>query len=308
MKGRYYKAYKYRIIKKMEKISVIMSAYNESTEEIKQSINSILNQTYTNFEIIFVNDNPQNKEINRAIDTVKDERLIVLNNNQNLGLVYSLNKALKYASGDFIARMDADDISVQDRFEKQINFIKKYDYDLVGGWIKKIDDDGKVISDVIKWQWKYENIKKVIRFENQLAHPTFLGKKKVFEELNGYRDILYCEDYDFIVRAINNGIIVGNCPELCLYYRVRKNSISNSNIVFQILNAEYIANDKSAVIFKQDFKNKVFTKNYIKNMGYIKKYNEYINRHDVQKLKILNKYFVYKVLKKIIKEIMLHTI
>ena len=101
-------------------ISVIMSAYN-SEETIKETINSILNQTYKDFELIIVNDkSTDNTE--SIIKSFKDERIKLINNKKNLGLPASLNKAIKVAKGKYVARMDADDVMLHGRLEKQLAF------------------------------------------------------------------------------------------------------------------------------------------------------------------------------------------
>lgn len=106
----------------MEKISVIMSTFNEKLEWVKEAIDSIINQTYRNIEFIIIVDNPNNIELKNMLEQycIEDDRIKIIVNEFNIGLVKSLNKALKICSGEFIARMDADDISVKYRLEKQL--------------------------------------------------------------------------------------------------------------------------------------------------------------------------------------------
>ena len=107
----------------MPKISVVMPAYN-AEKYIGESIDSILNQTYGDFEFIIINDGSRDstKEI---ILSYSDNRIVYLENEINSGIVVTLNKGLKYATGEYIARMDADDIAVAERLEKQIEFMEK---------------------------------------------------------------------------------------------------------------------------------------------------------------------------------------
>ena len=105
-------------------ISVIMSVRN-SDKTIKASINSILNQSFTNFEFIIINDNSSDNTNLILKEYKKDDRIIVLNNKEKLGLTKSLNIAAKKAKGNFLARQDDDDISHKNRFKKQIEYIKK---------------------------------------------------------------------------------------------------------------------------------------------------------------------------------------
>ena len=104
----------------MKKISVLMTVYKEKENELKESFESIINQTYKNLEIIVVFDYPDEPWRIDFIKKYNDSRVKIIVNKKNIGLPLSLNKALKYVTGDYIARMDSDDVSTLDRFEKQI--------------------------------------------------------------------------------------------------------------------------------------------------------------------------------------------
>ena len=99
--------------------SVLMSTYNETTKELDESINSILQQTYSNFEFLIINDNPNNYELEKTLKSYKDSRIKIIHNEENLGLVKSLNNGLKYCNGQYVARMDADDISCPSRIQDE---------------------------------------------------------------------------------------------------------------------------------------------------------------------------------------------
>ena len=119
-----------------KKISVLMTVYKENEEELRESFESIINQTYKNLEIIVVIDFPDETWRKELIEQYKDTRVKLILNEKNIGLPLSLNKALKVANGDYYARMDADDISTLDRFEKQLEYIEKEDCDLVGSYMQ----------------------------------------------------------------------------------------------------------------------------------------------------------------------------
>ena len=108
-------------------VSVIMSVYNEKTEEISYVINSILNQTYANIEFIIMYDNPNNLELFHELTEMvqDDERCRLLKNKENFGPAKSLNRGLKSAKGKYIARMDADDYSFPERIYKQVEYMEK---------------------------------------------------------------------------------------------------------------------------------------------------------------------------------------
>ena len=105
-------------------ISVVMSNYNTDEEYLRAAIESVLNQTYENFEFIIVDDCSTNNSVD-VIESYSDKRIKLIKNKGNMGLTKSLNIAIKAAKGEFIARMDADDIALPQRFEKQIEFLKK---------------------------------------------------------------------------------------------------------------------------------------------------------------------------------------
>ncbi len=228
----------------MPKISVIMSGYKEDIRYLKESINSILNQTYTDFELIFLLDNPSNKDITDLLNDYckKDKRIRFFINEENLGLAKTLNKALTFVKGEYIARMDADDVSMPNRLEAQLNYLLKNGYDLIGGLSKMIDEDGNEIYNIKSVPQDFNNIKKALRYNQVISHPTWFGKTEVFKALNGYRLIPLCEDTDFTLRAVLKGYKISNYNETVLSYRVTKNSISRSNLYEQFLYLQYITN------------------------------------------------------------------
>ena len=133
-----------------------MSVYNEKEIWLREAIESILNQTHRNIEFIITVDNPSNEMLYKHILSYNDSRIKIIRNDTNKGLIYSLNNALKTASGEYIARMDADDISDIYRLEKQLLEIKKEKLDMITSNIVRIDDDGNEIK------YSHENIRKNI--------------------------------------------------------------------------------------------------------------------------------------------------
>ena len=123
-------------------ISVLMSIYNESINEIRQSIDSIIGQTYSDFELIVVIDQPSYKDAQLLLEwyVSKDVRIRYFVNKQNIGLALSMNFAAEQAKGEFLLRMDADDICLKDRFQLQYDSIITGKYDLVCGSYKYIDE------------------------------------------------------------------------------------------------------------------------------------------------------------------------
>ena len=226
----------------MPSVSVIMSTYKEEEKYLRAAIESILNQTYKDFEFIIILDNPEN---NLHISIIQeyaehDKRVNFHINEKNLGLTKSLNKGLSLAKGRYICRMDADDISENDRIEVQKKYLEENNYDLIGGITQIIDENNNAIYSIKKVPTDFSNIKKIIKYNQCIAHPTWFGKKEIFDNLNGYREIPLCEDYDFTLRAILKGYTISNVNEQVLKYRMTSNSISRSNLLEQFLYSKYI--------------------------------------------------------------------
>ena len=148
----------------MVETSVIMATYKESIECLKQSIESIINQTYNDFEFIIILDNPDNKEHIAFINdyVCKDERIKFYINDKNMGLTNTLNRGLELAEGKYICRMDADDISELYRMEHQKKYLEENDFDLIGGISQMIDEDGNTIYSIKKVPTDFKKIKKCI--------------------------------------------------------------------------------------------------------------------------------------------------
>ena len=162
-----------------------------------------------------------------------------------MGLTNTLNRGLKLAEGKYICRMDADDISELYRMEHQKKYLEENDFDLIGGISQMIDEDGNTIYSIKKVPTNFKKIKKCIKYNQVISHPTWFGKKEVFDKLNGYRNMPLCEDYDFTLRAILQGFKISNVNECVLKYRMTKESISRSNLFEQYLFARYITKQYS---------------------------------------------------------------
>lgn len=254
-----------------EKISVIMSIYNENEIELKSSIESILNQTYKNIEFIIVIDNPIERWRIDFVKSYSDKRIKVIVNEKNIGLPKSLNIALKHATGSYVARMDADDISILTRLEKQYNFLKSTGYDMCGANVECLIDD-EVVGKII-FPRKSANVKKMLFIKNCVSHPTFFAKKEVYDKLDGYSDIFSCEDYDFLLRAVCHDVLIGNVQEILLKYRINQRSISRLNAGKQELIAELLRKFYKKNKFNK--LNKEIIDNYLMSKKFKKNINEY---------------------------------
>lgn len=220
-----------------ETVSIIMSVYNEDSQLVKEAIESVLSQTYKDIEYIIVLDNPTNEDLKQLLKeySLKDSRIKTHFNKQNVGLVQSLNTALTYCTGKYIARMDADDISLDRRIELQKKYLEDNNFDFIFSNVRYIDEFGGSIGESKDRELSHDKLKLVLENINISNHPTWFLKKEVYDSLNGYRDIPYCEDYDFTLRSLES-YKIGKLNIVTLLYRVRTNSISRSNSLTQFLN------------------------------------------------------------------------
>ena len=166
------------------KISVIMAVYN-CEDTLVQAIDSILAQTYTNWEFVICNDHSTDKtqDILDDYQTRYPEKFILIRNEQNMKLPYSLNECLKHASGPLVARMDGDDISEPTRFEEQVTFLASHpEYQLVGTCARRFDDEG--LHDIVKLP-EYP-CRDTFKKGEPFLHATILLYKYVYDQLHGY--------------------------------------------------------------------------------------------------------------------------
>lgn len=193
----------------------------------KQAIDSILTQTYSKLEIILLLDNPDNDILKNILSEYgkKDKRIIVAINEKNKGLPETLNKGIDMATGDFIARMDGDDISTADRLEKQLAYMQTHPQtDLLGSDAFAINEEGKLIGEYHKLATDYSQKMMLRHISINLIHPTWFGKSKLFKQCK-YRNFTHCEDYDFMIRAYALGYHFHNLKEKLFYVRIQQTSL-----------------------------------------------------------------------------------
>ena len=213
---------------KVPEISVIMPVYN-SEVYLKEAIESILNQTFKDFEFIIINDGSSDNSL-RIISGFEDERIILINQ-KNKGLIASLNKGLEIAKGEFIARMDSDDISLPERFEKQLKFMKRENIDICGGNFISINNNG-IPSKLYSTPRTHELCTLSLLSKVPFAHPTVIIRKdflKKYDLKYGQSNIKKAEDLDFWMRIHDKGGKFSNVDDTILKYRVLNNSLSRVN-------------------------------------------------------------------------------
>lgn len=189
--------------------SVLMSVYKkEKPKYLKESIESIINQTVKPNEIIVLKDGILTEELDETIQYFEDkfnDLIKVVSFEKNRGLGETLKDGVKLAKYDLIARMDSDDISEPDRFEIQIEKFKNNpELDIVGGCVSEFIENKENIISYKKMPEYNEEIFEYSHRRNPFAHPTVMFKKNKVLEAGNYRDCYLCEDYDLWIRMIKN--------------------------------------------------------------------------------------------------------
>ena len=166
----------------MVEISVIMSEYNTNPDYLREAIESVLNQSFKNFEFIIVDDGGKN-DLKKIIKEYNDDRIILLENEKNMGNPYSSNRAILKARGKYIVRMDTDDVCYPDRFKKQYEFIKSHDYDVVAGQAMDFNEKGNIGV----YGYPGELTKKRHMRSKFIFHSSVIMKKEAILKIGMYK-------------------------------------------------------------------------------------------------------------------------
>jgi glycosyltransferase involved in cell wall biosynthesis len=214
------------ISKKNPLVSVLLPVFN-GEKYIKNTIESILNQSYINFELIIINDCSTDKTA-FIIDSFSDERIRVVNHLKNMKLIYTLNEGLRLCRGKYIARIDADDIAHIDRLKAQVEFLEENpSYVLVGTIVGLIKNDVKT-DEIIAYYTNNEDLKFAMCFYCPFIHPSVMIRNEVIQSNNLQFDenYLHAEDYEFWTRLSKYGKIA-NIQDKLTYYRIHEDQISS---------------------------------------------------------------------------------
>lgn len=229
-----------KLVFRNPKISVIMPVFNHG-EYLDESIESIIFQTYKNFEFIIVDDasTDQSSQILKEwMD--KDSRIKVITNKENMGLTKSLNRALQIAEGEYIARQDGDDVSLPERFEKQIEFFQAHpEIKILGTFGYIIDKQGNILGKEIL-ATSFQTIKKEFIKRNPLMHTSVMIKKEIIDKMGGYDETFKTsQDYELWARILR--IAKGdNLPLFLVKKRYHINMISIKKDRDQLINTIFI--------------------------------------------------------------------
>lgn len=228
-------------------VSVVMAVYN-GEKYLREAIDSVLTQTFVNFEFIIINDGSSDGSLS-IIHSYSDKRIKLINNDGNKGLIYSLNIGIEISLGKYIARMDADDICLAERFQKQFEYLELHpNIGVIGCDYLSFNDKH---SSYIKSIYKSGEIKAFLLFTATMCHPTLMLRKQVLLDNNLYysETAKHVEDYDLWCRLILHTDFY-NRNEVLFKYRDHAQQVSHHYRDIQIQNSQ------------------VIQKNYLKNLGF----------------------------------------
>ncbi len=271
-------------------VSVIMSTLNTKEEYLKEAVNSILSQTYTNFEFIIIVDGGMDDEI---LLKFQDERIKIIKHDESIGLTKSLNEAIKECKGKYIARMDSDDIALKDRFRIQVAYMEKNpEIDMTATFYKEIGENEKTTIECFN---KPKQIDAKLFYINMILHPSVMFKKEFLNthHITYDENYIYSQDFELWTRIAKKGNIQ-IIPKILMKYRIHEAQISTgkfqkqSEIYCQILkrnlkelnleeeNIKYILmlntrNNEVDIVALKEFIKKAIDKN-----SEIKRYDEKI--------------------------------
>jgi len=280
----------------MPKVTALMSVYN-GEKYLREAVESILNQTFEDFEFIIINDGSSDSSRDKIL-SYKDSRIRFIENEKNLGLTKSLNRGLRIAKGKYIARIDVDDISMPGRFEKQVSFLDEHkEIALVGSWIQIINpQSGEVF--VLKYDCDPVIIKWTLLFKNPIAHSSAFFRKEIIEEMGYYKEkYKYAQDFDLWFR-ISRRYKIANIAEVLVKYRIHDESVTKaqqtynmqrqfvSEIIFNNINYYINLSKDDFEIFRDalrdgrilNFRNFIKVRKFYKDL-----FNSYIKKEDLIK-------------------------
>lgn len=210
----------------LPRVSVLMPVYN-GEKYLVEAVDSILNQTYRDFEFIIINDG-SNDNTDRILCRYQqqDKRIRIINHERNQGLISSLNEGIDMSRGEYIARMDCDDISLPLRFQKQVEFMDQHrEVAICGTWFKTFGLQKRTVC----YPVDSKEICCTYLFSSAIGHPTVIIRTEVFRNNRVYYDPLYAHAEDFeLWSRCSRSMLIANIPEVMLLYRIHSDGISVS--------------------------------------------------------------------------------
>lgn len=257
-----------------ELVSVVMPVCNNK-KYLGEAIESILNQSYENIELLLLDDGSNDGSLCIMESYALSDKRIRIISRSNKGVSCSICELLDYASGDYIARMDGDDVSYKNRIETQLKFMKDNSkIDLIGSYIDveitdyKNEDDRLLCEKIFNFKFEDGDIAIKILNGNKICHGTFFGKIKLFKDICYSKDFRRTEDIDFILRAIKQGNKLGIIDKKLYLNRVNSKFVHEQKCIDEKYNQENliskikflcdeISNRSVFVIGKSKYKNQL---------------------------------------------------
>lgn len=204
-----------------------MPVYN-ADRYVKLAINSILNQSYTNLELIIIEDGSSDDSL-QIIESIVDDRIRLIKNGTNRGQIYTRNLGLDIANGDYVTMFDADDIAYADKFEKQIRFLEKNEHiSMLGTWARFIDKNGNRLKGGWKLRARPDKIPSIMLFKNYFLQSTVVYRKECIKNFSFKKGFEIAEDYMIWLEIIER-FKSWNLQEYLVDYRIHESSVINSH-------------------------------------------------------------------------------
>ncbi len=216
----------YKIMGGICPVTVLMPVYNAG-KFLEEAINSILRQTFTNFEFLIIDDGSNDESIN-IIKSFNDKRIRLLVNENNCGVADTLNRGLHEARGRYIARMDADDIALPERLQVQFDFMEKNPEVVVCGAFAEVIDHNSMYLSIKRRPEHDDIINTALLFANCMTHPLAFYKRECAIMVGGYPRMSCSQDYPLWLKMRKQGLLA-NIPVILLKYRWHCENISQKN-------------------------------------------------------------------------------
>ena len=297
---------------KLPLVSILLPVFN-GEKHLEETITSIIQQSYTNFELLIIDDGSTDKSLH-IIKNFNDNRIKLYQNKLNIGLINTLNYALKFCKGELIARMDADDISSKYRIEKQVKlFCVNNTIDICGTNFHLIDDKGINLK-IIRHPKSHQSIKFNFIYHSVINHPSVMFRRKVYDENNNnFYNIAYkyVEDLELWLRLVFNYKFY-NINENLFSYRIHTSQVSNCNQIIQTelsnrIKDEYILklfpylNEVDFSIVQSFFNRDLLLKQY--KFNNLIKISRLILKSNYAKIEFTSMFLFYQLIRIILKNI-----
>lgn len=215
-------------------VTVLLPCYN-AERFLRPTLDSIVQQTYRHLEILAIDDGSRDGTSRILAEyAARDQRVRLMPNDGNRGLIFTLNRGVSLAGGELIARMDADDMAVPDRIETQVAFFAAHpNTEVLSSDVSYVGTDGQLLYNPAPHRFTAPTLRFLMFFFNPLCHPTVMGRRGVFVKYPYAADAVHSEDYELWQRMVAEGIVIRNVPRRLLRFRSNAGSVSSRHAAQQ---------------------------------------------------------------------------